>query len=227
MQYCPRCRVKIRGSKSCCPLCHGSLEYLKGENLPESFPVLKVSRARTVSILRIVTFLVALVIIGSITTLVIGYEMTGQMSQFPWFVMIGAFLAWVDLVIARYYRSNVISLIEVQAILGLVICLFIDHLTVGRFTWSLEWVVPCSLIALEIVTISVGYGMGMHLVDYGAYLIIDTILGLLQILPIVLHWNAFPYPAVISIALQLSYVAYAVIFRAKEIKNATGKFLNL
>ena len=38
MQYCPKCRVKIRGNKSCCPLCRATLT---GEGEDGAFPVLR------------------------------------------------------------------------------------------------------------------------------------------------------------------------------------------
>ena len=227
MQYCPRCKVKIRGEKACCPLCHGGLATIEGENLPPSFPVLKVSRERTVTKLRVLTFLMVLIEIAAVTTVVMVHQMTGELIRSPFFVMIGVFLAWLDLLIARYYRNNVISLIEVQAIIGMVCCLVIDSFTSGGLSWSVEWVVPAGLVGLEVIAVCVGHGMGMHLVDYGVYLIIDTILGLLQILPIAIHWNPFPVPAILCIALQLSYVAYAVIFRAWDLRNASSKFLNI
>ena len=30
MQYCPKCKIKIRGKKTCCPMCQGPLKEVEG-----------------------------------------------------------------------------------------------------------------------------------------------------------------------------------------------------
>ena len=39
MQYCPKCKVNIRGEKYCCPLCQGKIKEID-DNIDEPFPTL-------------------------------------------------------------------------------------------------------------------------------------------------------------------------------------------
>ena len=63
MQYCPKCKVKVRGYKTECPLCQGRLT-----GTPESpaYPVLK-KRVSRVSLLKILTFILAVIVIVMIS----------------------------------------------------------------------------------------------------------------------------------------------------------------
>ena len=58
MQYCPKCRINIRGNKSCCPLCQGELA---GEPAEDVFPVLVPRKISQASLLKIATFCFAAV----------------------------------------------------------------------------------------------------------------------------------------------------------------------
>ncbi len=44
MQYCPKCKINIRGHKTCCPLCQGQLQ---GEPEKNPFPVLAKPKVRS------------------------------------------------------------------------------------------------------------------------------------------------------------------------------------
>ena len=54
MQYCPKCKIQIRGNKACCPLCQGKLT--KDPQDP-AFPALKHRIVTSFSIIKVSTFL--------------------------------------------------------------------------------------------------------------------------------------------------------------------------
>ena len=56
MQICPKCKVNIRGNKSCCPLCQGKLKNVEGEASP-SFPTIKRKKISNITFLKVCTFL--------------------------------------------------------------------------------------------------------------------------------------------------------------------------
>ena len=53
MQYCPKCRLNIRGEKAGCPLCGGRLA---GDPEPGGFPVLEKRRFSHMSVVKVATF---------------------------------------------------------------------------------------------------------------------------------------------------------------------------
>ena len=64
------------------------------------------------------------------------------------------------------------------------------------------------------------------MVDYAVYLFVDTLLSLLQLVPILQRTNPFPLPATLCMVLLLAYLAFIVIFRGRDLRNAITKFLN-
>ena len=53
MQYCPKCRISIRGNKTECPLCGGRVT---GEPEPGGFPILERNRFSHMSVVKVGTF---------------------------------------------------------------------------------------------------------------------------------------------------------------------------
>ena len=58
MQYCPKCKVHIRGNKRCCPLCEGSLT---GSPSDPAFPALEQRRFSFSLIFKVCLFLFVIV----------------------------------------------------------------------------------------------------------------------------------------------------------------------
>ena len=228
MQYCPRCHVYIRGHKTCCPLCRNPL--IEKETPPDmdpapAFPVLEKHRVSGVSLTRILTFLMILC-----ENLMVFFALqnreAGVSAHWPYVCGFLCFFAWVDFLIARYFRSNLIFLVTFEAYLGMALCLAADHLTVPYRGWAVAWCVPFGMIALEAATVLLGWSEGLHMVDYAVYLFVDTILSLLQLIPIQRHTNPQPLPALISLVVLLAYLAFILVFRGRDLRNAITKFLN-
>ena len=219
MQYCPKCKVHIRGNKRCCPLCEGSLD---GTAENAAFPVLKTRKYSVMLPFRICLF--AFVIVEVITMMI--HTMTGFRYHLPGLVMMWAPFVLLDLGIALYYRGNIVKLISYQAYAIMVVCAFIDHGN-GHLSWSIQWVIPSTLLSLVIVTIIIGYGVGLRMVDYMIYLAVDVLLSLLQLIPVFLGINRVPYAAVICVSVLIIIAAFVVIFRPKEVGNAFSKYMSI
>jgi len=144
MQYCPKCKVTIRGNKRCCPLCEGSLT---GNPEDSAFPVLKKRRFSVSTLFRICLFLF---IIVEVVMMVIQL-FTDFHYHTPGVIMTWAPLVLIDLCVAIYYRGNIIKLISYQSYIIMLLCLFIDMRN-GTLSWSIHWVIPITLVVLTIVT---------------------------------------------------------------------------
>lgn len=219
MQYCPKCKIHIRGDKRCCPLCEGSLG---GTPEDPAFPVLKKRKYSYVLLFKICIFAF---IVTEVVMLMI-QAMTGFHYHLPGVIMMWAPFVLLDLLVAIYYRGNIIKLITNQAYIVMAVCAFIDYGD-GHLSWSIEWVIPATLLSLVLVTIIIGYGVGLRMVDYMIYLIMDVILSLLQLIPVVMGINRRPYAAVVSAGVMVVIAAFVVIFRPRELGNAFSKYMNV
>ena len=219
MQYCPKCKVHIRGNKQCCPLCEGSIN---GE--PED-PAFKKKKNRKYSYLLLFRICLFIFVITEVVMLTFQF-MTGFRFHFPGLIMTWAPFVLLDLLVAIYYRGNIIKLISCQAYIVMAVCIYIDRLE-KPLTWSIQWVVPSTLLGLVLVTIIIGAVLGLRMVDYMIYLIIDVILGLLQMIPVILGINKVPYMAIASAGVMVILAAFVAIFKPRDLGNAFSKYMNV
>ena len=221
MQVCKKCNVKIRGRKECCPLCQGKLTELVGDENP-SFPVLARKKISSITFLKVCTFLfIALeIIFGTVNIMSEG--------AFPFIgpVMLGLFVAWVDVLATMYLRNNIIKAITFEVMVAIVVDYYIDVRT-GFYGWSVAWMIPLTLIGLAIVTIVTALVLRLRLDEYILYIVFDFVIALLQIYFIKTGKNMFPWPAVISIMAYMILIAALVIFRFRDLKNASEKMFNI
>lgn len=222
MQYCDKCKIQIRGAKRCCPLCGGELT---GEPDPDSagYPKLRPPKMTKMGIVRIslFCFLALEVVLGMLQFLIPGV--------LPWvtFVMIGAPIAWCDLVLAFYHRNNVILLITVQTYIGMAVGIVIDRL-LGHPGWAVEWMVPSCFVGLAFMTIVIGKWMKkMLLVEYIIYLAVDMVLSLGQLIFIRLGWNRFIWPAAISMTVMIIMAIGAMIFYRRIVSSAAKRVFHV
>ncbi len=221
MQYCKKCNVKIRGRKECCPLCQGQLFETEGDEDP-SFPVLEKKKITSITFLKMCTFLFLTfeIVFGTI------HIMTSMQHSFIGLMMLGGLVVWVDILATMYLRNNLIKVITFEVLVAIVVDYYIDVKT-GFHGWSVNWMVPMTLIALAIVTIVTASVLKLRLDEYILYIVFDFIMALLQIIFIRNGRNTFPWPAVISIMGYMILIAALVIFRFRDLKNASEKMFNI
>ena len=221
MQICPKCKVNIRGNKSCCPLCQGKLKNVEGELSP-SFPAIKRKKISNITFLKVCTFLF---VASEIVFTTINIMTAGQ---YPFIspVMLGIFAGWITIMTTMYLRNNLIKVITWEVIVAIVIDIYVDIHT-GFKGWSIEWMIPLTLIGLAIATIITAGVLKLRLDEYILYLVLDLIMVLLQIIFIKNGTNKVPWPAVSSVMIYLILFAAVIIFRFKDLKNASEKMFNM
>ncbi len=221
MQICQKCNVKIRGRKECCPLCQGRLKEVDGDENP-SFPVLEKRKISSITFLKMCTFL--------FITSEIVFEAINIMSKeehsFIGPVMLGILVAWIDVLATMYLRNNLIKVITFEVIVAIIVDYYIDVKT-GFHGWSINWMIPMTLIGLAIATILIAFIEKLRLDEYILYLVFDFLISLTQIYFIRNGKNDFPWPAVASIMSYMILISALVIFRFKDLKNASEKMFNI
>ena len=219
MQYCPKCKVNIRGTKRCCPLCEGPLS---GEPEEEIFPVLPLPRWSSLSFFKIASF-AAVTLIVILTAILF---LSDEPAHWCTIMILATLLVWADLLIALYFRNNFIKLITTQTWIAMIALVVIDRMT-GRHGWSVAWSIPFIFLGLTLVTILIGTAARLGLEDYIIYLTFDVLFSLLQLIPVHTGFNRHPVPAVASVSILVVFAAGVLIFRFADLRNAYGKWLNL
>ena len=221
MQICPKCKIEIRGKKRCCPLCQGQLKVTEGEKSP-SFPTLKKKKISHITFLKMCTFLfVATEIVFSAINI-----MTGRIYSFFGPLMLGFLAGWITILTTMYLRNNILKVVTWEVIVAIVVDIYIDFKT-GFYGWSVEWMVPMTLIGLAITTIIIALVQKLRLDEYIYYIIFDLAMALGQIYFIKKGLNKLIWPAGISIMCYLILIAAVVIFRFRDLKKASEKMFNM
>lgn len=220
MQYCPKCRISVRGNKACCPLCQGPLT---GEPEPGAFPVTQQNMESKLSLFfKIITFLLILI---EISLAAVNY-LTGRSLPGVSLAMLIAPVVWADLWVATYFRNNVIKMLTTELYIAMLICLIAD-LRTGFHGWSVAWVIPLVFVFMAILTVALGMIVKLTLETYIIYLFFIVLLSLLQMIPLALGVNPFPIPAVLCMAALVVFGSGGVIFRSRELLSASRKWFSL
>ncbi len=226
MNYCPKCDIVIRGDKICCPLCQGkTAEPPEGKFIPEmagieAFPVIE-RRISTVTVIRLATFLFLTLEIsfGAVCWLL------GPESHWAGIVMLGIFVGWLDILVLRYLRSNILKLLTVEFYVAIAVNIYVDKMT-NMHGWSLAWVTPFVLLATGLTTLIVAYVTRLRPSEYVTYIVFDTVMALLQFIPIRAGLNPVVLPAIIIAAFYLVLMAGVVVFQYNDLKAALGRRFN-
>ena len=125
-----------------------------------------------------------------------------------------------------YLRNNLIKVITWEVVVAILVDIYIDQKT-GFYGWSLMWMVPSTLIGLAIATVITAKILKLRTDEYILYLVLDLVMALLQIIFIVNGLNKNTWPAVISIMVYLIIFVALIMFRFRDLKNASEKMFNI
>lgn len=221
MQYCPKCKIKVRGDKACCPLCRGTLSG-EGDPKEAAFPTGEAGRVSRYSVIRLVTFICA-----AFAAVMLLLEITTR-GAVGWglFAVFWTAVAWADFMVTMFYRSNIIRVVTIELYAAMIVCYIADRMT-GYYGWSVEFVIPGAFAALVISTISIGKGTKLLLGEYILYLAADMLLSLFQLIPVMDGNNGHPIFATIILAAMIVLACGAVIFKGRDIRASLSKTFNM
>lgn len=217
MQYCRACKVQIRGSHKCCPLCQRELEG-EGDAEENMFPVIAGPRVNRYFLMRLITFIaVAAVVI----CLAVNYMAP---TAVPWslFASAGIACAWLVTVTGLSQLRNVFYNITIQLVLVSIFAVLWDKFT-GWHNWSLEYAIPCLCLSSMISMFVVSKIMRVEVREYVVYLILSGIYGILPIVFILLDKVNVIYPSAICVAASVITIAAVLLFEGKNMREEFNK----
>lgn len=211
MNYCPHCRVNLKGEWEECPLCHQRVEAKKSEPVASPYPDIPLLFNKRQAFTRLM--LVSLVIILGFFVIEFFFPSpltTVQMALF------GVMSLWLVALIIIRKRRNIAKGIVYLIVSLSVICVYLDYQT-GWDAWSTTYAIPlicffaiiAMFVAVRIVHLKVG--------DYVLYLLTATILGLVPAAFLFFNWTTWEFPSRLSLLFSFLISAWTIANHGKDI----------
>ena len=194
MNRCQKCHVVILDDTDRCPLCQHVLQT-DGDPRENSYP-------NAIAVTKRFRFLENLFLFLSIMAetilLVINYNMD---PMFPWSLVVGIVLLYLYTVLRMTLvgKSSLLFKILSLILLAVIMLPVIDYLT-GYRGWSLDYVLPCGILALDLVLFVL---ILMNRRGWQSYMMAELMTALLSVVPIILRVIGliqFPYLVWIAFA---------------------------
>ena len=194
MNKCQKCHVVILDDTDRCPLCQHVLQT-DGEPRENSYP-------NAIDATRRFRFLENLFLFLSIMAetflLVINYNMN---PKIPWSLVVGIVLLYLNTVLRMTLVGKSSLLFKVLSLIMLAIMMLpgIDYLT-GYRGWSLDYVLPSGILALDLVLFVL---ILVNRRGWQSYMMAELITAFLSVIPIILRITGiiqFPYLVWLSFA---------------------------
>lgn len=239
MYYCPKCKIVIRGNKTCCPLCEGKIlgkeDVLRmgidaemydlddfSDDFDEPYPTLPERKITGVTFVKICTFLLAVIIVMGVSL----QYLFGDMFNWTGMVILGSIVLWLDILAIMRYRYNVLKVLAVEVLVAIIVDYYIDKIT-GNYGWSVVWMIPFCLVTHSIITWIIAKAMRLRFEEYIIYIVFDAVLAFSQAYFIWNGENTLPYAAVFVMAAFAIALAALFLFRFRELRSATHRLFNV
>ncbi|WP_026510022.1 MULTISPECIES: DUF6320 domain-containing protein [unclassified Butyrivibrio] len=239
MYYCPKCKITIRGDKTCCPLCEGKIlsrqDILRtgidekmydiddfSDEIDEPYPTLPERRINGVTFVKICTFLLAIIIVMGTA---IKY-LFGDAVNWVGMVVLGSVVLWFDILAIMRYRYNVLKVLFIEMLLTNIVAYYIDKVT-GFYGWSVMWMIPLALVMHAVTCWVIAKAIKLRIEEYIIYIVLDAILAFLQAYFIWTRENTFPYTAVFVMAGFAIALVATFLFGFRQLRSATQRMFNV
>lgn len=206
MNKCLHCGVKIMDQTDVCPLCQCVVEQEDDDMAKERYPDIRLKGRRLELVSRIALFLA--IVLGALAV-TLNYILDSEMW---WSVIVVGALAYLMLflfyIIANEhagYRSKVM----IGAVCGAADLVVIDYV-LGFGHWSLDYVIPLVLLAMDIMII---VAMFINIRNWQSYLLFQIVMILCSGVCVVLSLSGvIRHPVMSYVALGLSSVMFLATF---------------
>lgn len=215
MRYCDKCKLKVRGSDTVCPLCQ---HKLSGEAEERVYPLVPtVYRQHKIFIKSLILFTITVGVICAAVNLI--FPQSGYWSAF---VALGILCFWISLAYAVKKKDNIPKNITVQVFIVSVLSYGWDFLT-GWRGWSLNFVIPiaCSMALLSLLIVA--KVMKIPPGDYIAYITIDIVFGIVPIVFYLCGLLTIVVPSIVCISLSILSLSALLVFEGRNMLQELAK----
>ena len=219
MKYCNKCKVKVMGDLTACPLCQNELQ---GEMTEQIYPPKLEKRFNNHMVLKCFGFIS---IIASILAVFFNIIMKSE-SWWSLIVVLCFGFVWVSLATAIIKHRNIVKYLFYQALIISVFLSFLDHAT-GAHGWAITFVIPIILTLAMVVMYVVSKVLHLQVGDYMIYLLIDALFGLIPLVLLLTGQVFTDIPSLICILTSIISVVGLVIFEGNNMVSELKRRLHI
>ena len=211
MIKCNKCNVNINTEVKSCPLCNSPLENHQGIDV---FPMTIFDYKRPNLLLKL---LFACSLIATLICLFINYSVSSKIS-WAYFVALAIFSFWLTLIQAIRGRKNFIKMLFLEMMTILLLSYILDKST-GFKMWSINYCLPflCVIYMISILIMLVFKRKFKK--EFVFYAMINSIIGLVPGILIIMHKINVYWPSYISVILSIIILVFLLVFDIKQIKS--------
>ncbi len=195
MSKCRQCQVIVRDNTQVCPLCNCVLDA--DDQVEDKYPDIWAKNHVLKLLIRIYLF-VAIVTEGILVALNYIY-----FNGLYWSVIVGVVLAYIYLTLAYTvsYSSAGYRMKIIVGVAGAVLLLFVIDHVLGNNGWSMNYVLPAALIAVDATVL---FLIIFNRKNWQSYISFEIAMIGFSLIPVILSWEGMIR------ARRLSYVALAI-----------------
>lgn len=210
MKYCNRCKVRVKGKMTFCPLCQNKL--IKEDDYEEDiYPALDEDIGKKHLILKVFGLIS---IIFSILALFFSWIL--ERKLYWGLITIGVIgWIWIILCVAILKHRNIIKHMLYQTVIMSLFMLFIDFMT-GWHYWSTSFVIPVMLILAMVMMYLFSKLLHLEVGDYMIYLLLDACFGIIPIVFLVTGKVTTDVPSLVCILGSFLSVIVLILFEGKK-----------
>ncbi len=222
MKYCEHCQVNVRDERELCILCKNPLQTTDNiEECEDLFPKIAPFYERHLAMRILIFISIVAVVLSFAINIIFPSDV-----NWPLFFLFGVLSIWIGVYIIIQKRYHIPKKIIWLVIILSLLALFWDWRT-GWHGWSLEYVIPITIVSAMIIMYITAKIMKLSINDYITYALIDSIFGIIPLLFILFGWVEVVYPSVISIVASIIFLAAIFIFQGKAIRTEIRKRMHV
>ncbi len=181
MAKCVRCNVTITDETMVCPLCNQILEPIEGEVTKNVYPNIRAVQKKINLALRLYIFLAA------ITEALLIYINIKTDSKIMWSAITGfAFLYALITIIFTINRAIGLKLKMANHVLWAVVFVIGIDYAIGYRGWSLSFVLPGGIVAMDVILLIL---ILTHRKHYQDYIPMELMILAVSFLPLILYFQ--------------------------------------
>jgi hypothetical protein len=225
MKYCDKCKVSVNSTKSYCPLCYSDLSDSDEQDCEECYPDLENDiRMQSKYSFRYKVMLFLSFVTASTCVFINLMWLRGMLWSL--IVVLGIFLSWEIVVFLILGKNNPGFKVVCNMIIIPVAFTILDAIT-GWHQWSINLVIPFSIIAATLAITIILYKKRTKWREYMIYQLIITINGLLPGILYLFGFTTVLWPVGVSLLYAGLTIIGIWIFADKQLGNELKKRFHL